>query len=115
MLSFGQAGYDVDGGCDDHGAHGEREPGVPQRGPAYLLGLDVGVGDLEGHADREGQVGEVAVVRGGGLVEVDASGVPGVVQACVSQRVHRVYDLSWLTIMDLRRAERADLRVLRAK
>ena len=74
VVSFCQSGYEVDRRCDDHRAHGERQPRVPQRGPPYLPGPDVGVGDLEGHADREGQVGEVAVVRGRGLVEVDAPG-----------------------------------------
>ena len=41
-------------------------------------------------ADREGQVGEVAIVGVAGVVEVDPPGVPGVVQARVSQREHRV-------------------------
>ena len=46
---------------------------MPQRGPPYLLRSDVGVGELERHADREGQPGEVAIVRGGGLVEGDSA------------------------------------------
>jgi len=41
-------------------------------------------------ADREGQVGEVAIVGVAGVVEIDPPGVPGVVQARVSQREHRV-------------------------
>jgi hypothetical protein len=53
-----------------------------------LLGFDVGVRDLEGHADREGQVGEVAVLRGVGFVEVDPSGPAGVVQARISEGEH---------------------------
>jgi len=48
-LSFGQSGHEVDRRGDDHDAQGKREPGVPQCGPPYLLGLDVGVGDLERH------------------------------------------------------------------
>src|ERR1022692_4751451 len=38
----------------------------------------------------KGQVGEVAIVRGAGLVEVDPPGLPGVVQARVSEGEHRM-------------------------
>jgi len=43
-----------------------------QRDAAHAPGGDVRVGDLEGHADRQRQVGEVDVV-GPLAVEVDAA------------------------------------------
>jgi len=35
--------------------------------------LDIGVGDLEGHTDREGDIGEVEEVGWGVVLEVDAA------------------------------------------
>ena len=74
--SFSQAGDEVDRRCDDDGHQRERHQGVPQCRPPDLLGLDVGVGDLERHADREGQVGEVAVFRGSASLKSIPPGSP---------------------------------------
>lgn len=76
VLSFGQSGHEVDRRCDDHDTQGKRQPRVPQRRTPDLLGLNVGVRDLKRHANGEGQVGEVSVIWGAGLVEVDPPG-PG--------------------------------------
>ena len=44
--------------------------------PSHGFAREVGVGDLEGHADRQGQVGEVGEVGQRCFVEFDAFGVP---------------------------------------
>ena len=63
---------------------------MPQCRPADRLGLNVGVGDLEGHPDRERQVGEVGVVGRAGAVEVDSPGGARVVEPRVLQGEHRM-------------------------
>jgi hypothetical protein len=69
---------------------------VPNRyGGAELGGAQFGVGDLEGHPDGEGQVGEVGEPRLGGgvaVVEVDALTTTGVVQQRIPQCEDRVHD-----------------------
>ena len=44
-----------------------------RREPAQAVVLDLHVGDLEGHADDEGEVEEVPVVRFGAAREVEAA------------------------------------------
>ena len=56
---LGESGDEVDGRRDDDGAEQVGQPHVPQCGGADSTILDVGVGDLERHADGEGDVGEV--------------------------------------------------------
>ena len=63
---------------------------MPQCRPADRLGLNVGVGDLEGHPDRERQVGEVGVVGRAGAVEVDSPGGARVVEPRVLQGEYRM-------------------------
>src|SRR5450756_2850124 len=76
-----ESGAEIDRRGDDDRSQREREQCVPERRAPDLLRLDVRVRHLEGHADREGQVGEVTVVRWFGVVEVDASWPARVVQA----------------------------------
>ena len=67
---------------------------MAQRQAPELRGLEVGVGDLEGHADREREIAEVRVRRTGGSVELDPTLTTvgrAVVEAGVLQREDRVH------------------------
>src|SRR5690349_17416388 len=57
----GQPDDEVDRDGDDDRAEEERQQRVPERGGAYLAILDVGVRDLIGHSDREGQIRKIGV------------------------------------------------------
>src|SRR4051794_5815254 len=70
--SLAQAGDQIDGDRDDHRAEQVGQQRVPQDGGPDRRRLQDGVGDLEGHPDGEGQVGEVGVPRRLVLVDVDA-------------------------------------------
>ncbi|MPM65739.1 hypothetical protein SDC9_112640 [bioreactor metagenome] len=87
----GDRGDEVDRRGQDHRAEQVTEQGVAQHRTADRLAGDVGVADLVGHPQGEGQVGEVLVVGVLVLVEVDSS-VAVVVEAGVAdgeQDVHQ--------------------------
>src|SRR6266487_1997411 len=56
----GQASDQVDGGCQDHRAEQVGQQRMAQRGDADVSCGQLGVRDLEGHADRESHVGKSA-------------------------------------------------------
>jgi hypothetical protein len=61
IISPGRA--EVDRRGDDDRAEQIGQQGMAQSGRPDLRGGEAGVGDLEGHPDREGEVGEVGVLR----------------------------------------------------
>ena len=65
---------------------------MPQCGATDFARLQVGVGDLIGHAECECEIGEVEVTGRVVLIEVDAARGVAVVQPGVAQGVHRVHD-----------------------
>src|SRR3954447_6247263 len=76
----------VDGYGDDPGPEAIRQQRVPERHLAHSRVRGLGLGDREGHADREREVGEIAVGRRLALLEVDPAVDVHVVQARVLQR-----------------------------
>ncbi len=80
-----QAGHDIDHQGHDHRPEEVRHQGVPQRYATNGLRREVRVGYLEGHADGEGEIGEVEVGRWVLLVEVDGATGRLVVRSCVAQ------------------------------
>jgi len=56
-----QAGDEVDGGRQDNGPQEVGQERVAQGGAADRVGFQFGIGDLEGHSEGEGQVGEIGV------------------------------------------------------
>jgi hypothetical protein len=79
----------------DHGEHDRaqqiRQQGVPQCGGPDRSGLEVGVGHLIGHSQREGQVGEIELRRWFSLVEVDPAPMVRVVQERIPGGVDGVH------------------------
>jgi hypothetical protein len=68
---------------------------VPQRCHPDVMTRDANIGDPEGHAEHESQVGEVGVVRRLLLVEVDEStGSGAVVGASLAKGVERMQQQS---------------------
>lgn len=55
------------------------------------LGGEIGVGDLEGHANREGEISEVPVIGSIGLVEVNSAWFILIVEARVVEREDGVH------------------------
>src|SRR4051794_544668 len=85
-----ETGHRADGDSDDHRSEDVGEQRVAQRGAADALGGDVGVRDLERHPDRQGEVGEVHVVRGLAM-EVDPALRRAVVVPRVAQEIDGVH------------------------
>ena len=80
----------VDGDADDDGAKDVAEQGVTGDRATDSSRRNVGVGHLECHADGEGEVHEVEVVRAGVVVEVDPAFRLVIVQVRVTQGEDRV-------------------------
>jgi hypothetical protein len=80
--------------CDDHGPEEVGDQRVAKRSPPDRLLGEIGVRDLEGHADREGEVGEISVVGPFRVVEVDPTWFVGVVKGAtpVISRLVTLYD-----------------------
>lgn len=85
-----QASHDVDNEPDDYRAEEIGDESVAQCSTPHGFGGQIGVGHLERHADRKGQVGEVPVVRSSLFIEVDTTIGTPVVDTAISQRKDRV-------------------------
>src|SRR5205823_13210290 len=63
IIALDRARGDVDGQGEERGVEHEGHDAMGGDGAADLLARDAHVGDLRGHADDEGEVDEVPVVR----------------------------------------------------
>jgi hypothetical protein len=91
--SANQTGHEVDGAGDDDNTEQVCQQSVGENGPADQRITQSGIGHLVGHADRERDIGEVAVTGQLGccsITEVDAVHSRSKVQVCVTKGEHRI-------------------------